>query len=52
MQDKVEESGYDIILITDNGLWSITYVCLPYAYTQLIQRGECSSYYISYVLMA
>lgn len=37
-QDKVDESRYDIIFITVSGLWSITYVCLPYAYLQLIQK--------------
>lgn len=37
-QDKVDESRYDIIFITVCGLWSITYVCLPYAYLKLIQK--------------
>lgn len=37
-QDKVDESRYDITFITVSGLCSITYVCLPYAYLQLIQK--------------
>lgn len=37
-QDKVDESRCDITFITVSGLCSITYVCLPYAYLQLIPK--------------